>query len=160
MSLPFSRSLRSLDSDRFLVARIGLLFSGLMVAALLIWFFLGKVSVYENSSELEFISEGTISGQFSPESIARLRPGQEGRLRLAGGEQDGLPVSPVYVFRIDRESGRVELLIGNLAVTNQLVEGKVEGLVEIVVARIAPVDLVLQSGLSGNSANRPAAGER
>lgn len=50
MPTPFSRSMRSLDADGFRAAGVAFAVGGVLVAAWLAWFVLGRVAVYEVSS--------------------------------------------------------------------------------------------------------------
>lgn len=150
MSLPFSRSQRSLSSDRYLVSRIGLVLAGLVVIALLTWFFFAHVGLYESSTDLEYTSEGYLDARFPTETAVRLKPGQEGSLKFVADEESEAIEVPVYVFRIDRKEGVVTLLVGGLPASQSLSDGKIDGLVEVEVARITPFDLVIRSGIGSN----------
>ncbi len=149
MSLPFSRSLRSLNTDSFLVARIGLILSGAALAALLFWFFLGKVSLFETSDQLEVNEQGNLMAQFNQGTASHIQPGTEGKLSLMTGQGEQPVTIPVYVFRIDRETDRVELLIGGSIENSPASTGTIDGMVSIEIARVAPVEIVLRSGLGG-----------
>ena len=82
MTVPFSRSLRSLGIDSFRASLIGMILAVLIVFALIAWFFLAKVTLYEYSSSITFNEDGRIYAEFSSEAMPRLRPGESAILRI------------------------------------------------------------------------------
>jgi len=150
MSLPFSRSIRSLRSDSFLVSRVGLVLTALALAALLVWFFLGKVTIYQTSNHLEFNQEGNLVAQFNVETVSQIKPGAEGKLRLNIPEGEQEKPLQVNVFRVDRDTGLVEFLLGVEAFGIEPGAGKVEGIVSVEIARVSPVQVVLRSSAGMN----------
>ena len=152
MSLQFSRSMRSLRIDGFRASQIGLFLAILNVLALIVWFIIGRVSLYETSDTVYLDENQRLLADFSVEALDRIRSGQAAILRLDVG-QGQAPVSlPVFVYSIDRDSGQVELypLNGDLPV--DALQGNIKGQAQVEVEQIAPIALVLRA--SGKFLNR------
>ena len=71
MSLPFSRSIRSLNIDSYQASRIGMALGILIMIALLLWFFLVKVTIYEFSTDLDYKETGILTAGFPKENLSR-----------------------------------------------------------------------------------------
>ena len=111
MSLQFSRSLRSLRIDSYRASRIGLILGLINLSALIAWFFLAKVTLYETSSSISFTEEGRLIAVFTPESIKRIQPGQSAILRLNPGVDQPLINASALVYGVETEGNKVELLV-------------------------------------------------
>jgi hypothetical protein len=88
MSISFSRSMRSLQRDSFRLSVVALIIAILLLLAWTAWFFLAKVPLYEISRQFEVQRDGSLAVTFSPQALARIRPGQSAALRLAETAED------------------------------------------------------------------------
>jgi hypothetical protein len=147
--------MRSLHIDSFRASRFGLLLAiGLMVA-LLVWFFIAKVTLYEVGSSIQVMENGMLQVAFSPEARGRLRAGQPAVVRLNPGADQSTITLPAMIYDIPSEGGDVQLYL----LTNELppggLQGKLNGQVEVEVEHLTPAELVLRS--SGKYLNRSPA---
>jgi hypothetical protein len=110
VTVPFSRSLRSLRIDSFRASVIGMILAMLIVFALIAWFFLAKVTLYEYSSSITFNEDGRIYAVFPPEAMPRLRPGQSAILRVSLPPDTRQMSLPALVVNKDTASNQVDLL--------------------------------------------------
>lgn len=92
MSLPFARSLRSLESDSYQTAMIGLLLVSPLFLGWLIWFFMGDVALHQASTQIDPIEDGLVAVTFT-DGLPPLEAGIDARIRL-----EGLEGSPDQVF--------------------------------------------------------------
>lgn len=144
--------MRSLRVDSFRASRIALLLAILLMTALLAWFFLARVTLYEVGNSLQWLENGMLQAAFPDEAQGRLRAGQLATVRLnAGPDQPPLSI-PAMVYDVPLEGGQVQLYL----LTNELPGGspqaKLNGQVEVAVERITPAELVLRT--SGKYLNR------
>jgi len=137
--------MRSLKTDSFRASRIGLILASFLMLALVFWFFLARVALYETSSDLSGSQDGRVLVNFDEEALARIQQGQTALLRLGGSaSQRSLPVKAM-VYSVDREMNQVELLILEGDVPADFLSGKLTGQAEIEVERITPAELVLRT---------------
>jgi hypothetical protein len=144
--------MRALRLDSFRATRIGLVFAIFIMLALILWFFLAKVTLYEISNSVEMAADGKILVTFPKESRSRLRPGMPAILRLSQGpDQPALTLSAV-VWDLPREGEQVEIMVlsGGLPVDVQ--QGEISGQVDVEVEYVTPAELVLRT--SGKFLNR------
>ena len=156
MSLQFSRSLRILRVDNFRLARFGMLFSILLMAGLLVWFFLAKVTLYENSTSLKFQQDGRIVATFSEEGLQRIRMGQAVLVRLNMGPDQPLVTLPAAIYEIPQDTDQVELVMMTNDLPSEALSGKVSGRAEVEVEYLTPAQLVIRAmGKALNQADLP-----
>ena len=98
MSLPFARSLRSLESDSYQAAMIGLLLVSPLFLGWLIWFFMGEVALHQASTQIAPTDDGLIAVTFA-DGLPPLEAGIDARLRLEGVEGNPDQVILGYVHR-------------------------------------------------------------
>lgn len=157
MSIPFSRSLRMLETDRFQSSIRRLILIGALMIAWLGWFFLAPITQYEVSETARFTDNLQVIAGFPPSALGHLRPGQLGQLRLDGFRSVQYSPLPVVV-----ETVGAKMIDGHIAVTLTLQPGAsstlpqpgLAGQVAIEADHLAPVDLLLQA--AGRSASLPA----
>ena len=145
MSLQFSRSLRSLRIDSYRASRVGLILAILVMAALIAWFFLAKVTLYETSSSISFTDDGRLVAVFSPESLKRIRQGQSAILRVNLGTDQPAVTLPALVFDMATDANQVEFLIMSPEMPQNLSKEKLSGQIEVEVEYITPAQLVLRT---------------
>lgn len=145
MSLQFSRSLRSLSTDSFRAAKIGMILAMAVIVALVLWFFLAKVTIYENSDALQLTEEGRLLAAFSKETIGQIHPGQAALLRLQQDPGQQAVAIPAIVFSTDSQSGQAELLFLGDDLPADISPGELKGLVSVEAAYVTPVSLLLHA---------------
>ena len=98
MSIPFTRSLRSLESDSYRSTLLLLLIASPLFLGWLAWFFTGHVALQEVSEQLAQGDGGLIVVTFE-QGLPPMVSGGDARLRLMG--EDGEPdrLLPGYVHR-------------------------------------------------------------
>jgi hypothetical protein len=144
--------MRALRSDSFRATRIGLLFAVLIMLALILWFFLAKVTLYEVSTELETKPDGMIMATFPSEARLRLRPGMPALLRLPQNADQPSMTLPAVVWNLPSDGEQVEVLVLEGVETLNQQQGKLSGQVDVEVEYITPAALVLRT--SGKYLNR------
>ena len=144
MSLSFSRSLRSLQQDRFGPALAALIVTSLLLLIWSAWFFLAKVTLYESSHDFLVQRDGSLLVNFSPEAMARLRPGQAATFRLANGTASESQTFPALVMdtpEAGNPTGQVEVYVYS---PEPLQPGQA-GQIRVEVEHVSPAVLVLRS---------------
>jgi hypothetical protein len=144
--------MRALRLDSFRATRIGLVIAVLIMLALILWFFLARVTLYEVSTTLEAKPEGMILATFPAEARSRLRPGMPAILRLSPGADQPSLTLPAVVWNLSAEGEQVEIMLlsGGEALNQQ--SGKLSGQVDVEVEYITPAALLLRT--SGKYLNR------
>ena len=152
MSIQFSRSMRSLRLDSYRSTRIGLVLAIIIMLALIVWFFMAKVTLYEVSSSLEWNADEKLMATFPKEARARLRPGMPAILRLPQSPDQPAMTIPAVVFDLSREGEQVEILVLSNELPLDAQQGKLTGQLEVEVEYVTPAELVLRT--SGKYLNR------
>ena len=142
MSLQFSRSLRV---DSFRLSRIGLVVAILLMVVLLAWFFLAKVTLYENSRSLTISEDGRVVATFSPEGQRRLQQGQYVVLRLNTGPDQPALALPAMVYYLRSDTDQVELILLSNQAPPTLANGKISGRAEVEVEYVTPAQLLVRA---------------
>ena len=144
MSLSFSRSLRSLQQDNFGPALAALIVTSLLLIAWSAWFFLAQVTLYETSRDFSVQRDGSLQVNFSPEALARLRPGQAATLRLTNGtasEEQTFSAQVMDIPASNNQTGQVELYV----FSSEPIQPGQAGQVQVEVDHVSPAMLVLRS---------------
>lgn len=150
LSLQFSRSIRVLRLDTFRAARLGLALGALLMLALIVWFFLARVALYEvstsiQSSTVKLGSETQMTATFSDEAIGRIRSGQSAWLRLESGA-DGQPMRlPALIYDVPPEGSKVVFVVLAPDTPGDLNAERLKGRLEVQVESVTPAQLVLRS---------------
>jgi hypothetical protein len=144
MSLQFSRSLRALRVDSFRPSRIGLFLAILLMGVLIAWFFMAKVTLYENSASLQFTEDGRLMANFTPEGMKRVRQGQTAMLQIDAGTDQPAESLPAMVFDTQADSNAAEILVKTNEIPESLKTGKLNGRVEVEVEYSTPAQLLLR----------------
>jgi len=144
--------MRALRLDSFRATRIGLAFAILIMLALIVWFFVAKVTLYEVSSSLEMNADGKLLVTFPKEARSRLRPGMPAILRLDQGVDQPILTLPAVVWDLPTDGEQVEILILSDALPLDAQQGKLAGQLDVEVEYITPAALVLRT--SGKFLNR------
>jgi hypothetical protein len=145
MSIPFSRSTRSLNLDSFRPALIGLALAILTLLALIAWFFLAHVTLYQTSDSANLKQDGQIIAAFPANTFSRLKPGQTAILRL-GQAVDQRQVSvPAVVFDTQGGNEQVVLIITDVSALPGAITEDTPGRVDVEVEHITPAELLLRA---------------
>ena len=111
MSLPFSRSIRSLDIDSYRASRIGMILAIVIMILLFAWFFFVKVTLYEVSSDLTFTEDGYVLAYFPKEALSRIQSGQPVILRLYSDPDQAALTLPGLVISTEKDGEQVQILM-------------------------------------------------
>jgi hypothetical protein len=122
-----------------------LLVAILLMGVLLAWFFLAKVTLYENSRSLTISEEGRVIATFSPEGQRRLRQGQYVVLRLNTGPDQPALALPAMVYYLRSDTDQVELILLTNDVPPDLLSGKISGRAEVEVEYLTPAQLLVRA---------------
>lgn len=82
MAIPFSRSTRSINHDRYLSNMIGIVSILLLLILWIIWFFTGQLSIFASTVDYQVREDGMILGNFSAANLPKIKPGQQAELIL------------------------------------------------------------------------------
>lgn len=156
MSLPFSRSIRSLNIDSYQASRIGMALGILIMISLLLWFFLVKVTIYEFSTELNFTEEGLVTASFPKEDLKKIAAGQPAIIQVdLGPNQPDVTLTGIVVGT-DSNQGTAELVILSEEITQIPLDQDISGQVQIEVEYVTPAMLVRRaSGMYVNNSQFP-----
>lgn len=152
MSVPFSRSLRSLHIDSFRASLIGMVLALFVVVGLIIWFFLARLTIYEYSTGFSVTEDGRFYASFQPESMPRIRSGQSALLRLTFSEDGQQVTLPALVVNKIPSENQVEILVMGGALPAGIDPGELSARVEVEAEYISPANLVMRA--SGQYLNR------
>jgi hypothetical protein len=144
MSLQFSRSMRALRVDSFRPSRFGLFLAVILMGGLIAWFFTAKVTLYENSSSLQFTEEGKVLANFTAEGMKRIRQGQSATLQIDAGVDQPAESLPAMVFDTQPDSNVAEILVKSGQFPGSLTSGNFNGRVEVEVEYATPAQLLLR----------------
>lgn len=153
MSIPFSQTLRSLETDTARTRLLGLIVIALFLGGWLAWGFLSRVTLYEVTPQASLIGASTVMAQFSPAVQGRIQPGQMARLRL-----DSYPwlqygtVSAVVttVPRTPRDGWlEIKLSIPEEPTGPITLDYGMTGVIEVAVEQVSPAELLLRAAGRG-----------
>ena len=149
MSIPFSRSMRSLDSDGFRSTLVGLVVAIILVTAWMAWFSLAQVTLYETGQVVNVARGGEIVADFPSEARGRIHRGQAALVQFDGdfGNQIGAIPAIVTNVPIPGREERVEVklyLLANIAFSG-LSQDNLTGQAQVEVEHISPAILVMRA---------------
>lgn len=145
MSIQFSRSMRSLSLDSYRASQIAMLLATILMLALILWFLLAKVTIYESSASVSLTEDGRIIAVFRPESMRRIAPGQEGYLRLNTRADQPVASYPAVVVSTSRENNEAEFFVYPGENSQDFQPGKLDGRIDVAAETITPARLVLRA---------------
>jgi hypothetical protein len=147
VSLQFSRSLRSLKIDSFRASRVALILAIVNIIILLVWFFLGRITLYEVSADLSLSEDERLEAVFSQEALARLYPGQSAILRFDAGPDQPLVTIPALLVDVDKNTRVAQFLIVGDDLPSNVMTGDLEGKaeIEVEVEYVSPAALVIRA---------------
>jgi hypothetical protein len=156
VSIPFSRSMRSLYADDFRLSLLGILLAVILLLAWAAWFFLARITFYETGQIVSVNRDGTVIADFGPGALGRIQSGQSASLKFNDVSGDLAQAIPSIVTdvasQVQEERVQVELYILGEAIALISSQDNLTGQVEVKVERISPATLVMRaSGLSIDS---------
>ena len=114
----------------------------------LAWFFLARVTLYEQAPTASIRADGVVLADFSAEAAGHIQVGQPAQVTVAqtGGGEVAVPTVVMdMTTRRDSDGVRVELYaLGDTFPENPLHDGQ-QGRVKVEVERVSPAALVLQA---------------
>ncbi len=149
MSIPFSRSMRSLETDSSRSAVLGLLLVALLLIVWMAWLFLARITLYEVSATAHLVDDSRFVANFSPAVLTSIQPGQHAQLRLDDFPWAQYGIVPATVENIadQIQDGQVQvkfLLLPNPTSSIPFQAG-LTGTVEVEVDHVSPAALVLRA---------------
>jgi len=122
-----------------------MILAALNMLALVLWFFLARVTLYEVSDKLSLGQNGRVNAEFSSEAMGRIQTGQSAIVRIdPGPEQPGQNL-PALVVAVERGGNQVQLLIMVPDLSPQTLGEKISGQAQVEVEFVTPVELVLRT---------------
>lgn len=146
MSLPFSRSMRSLHADSYRFSLVVFLGSIGLLTAWAAWFFLARMTLYETGQIVGTTRRGTVVAEFPAPASGKLRRGQPAVLHLQGTTVDQSGTLPGTVQDVTKKADqvRVELYVPQKIAAPINSQGRMTGQVEVAVEHVSPATLLTQ----------------
>jgi hypothetical protein len=116
-----------------------------LIALLLGWFFLAKVKIFAQSSDLHVSESSRILAVFSNNSFDQIKPGQRGTLRVKDQTNGQMIAVPLMVFALEKERKQAEMVVLSPHLPIELIPGELKGDVSVETAAVSPFSLVLRS---------------
>lgn len=145
MAVRFSRSLRSLDTDRGIVSYIVLACAAILIVAWLIWFFFAPITLYETSNTFTVRRDGVLLVQFDEPALTRIRAGQTA-IMIPTVATDGFAAPmEAEVLAIPASANRRDGIVQVYLYMNGMPPANLTGEVRIRVEAVSPFTLILRS---------------
>ena len=155
MSIPFSQTMRSLETDTARTRVIWLTVIALLLGVWLAWGFLSRVTLYEVTNQASLTGASTVVAQFSPAVQGRIQPGQTARLRLDSYpwlQYGSVTAVVTTVPRTPRDGWlEVRLNIPHDPAPPITLDFGMTGVVEVAVEHVSPAELLLRAAGRGIS---------
>jgi hypothetical protein len=146
VSIPFSRSMRSLNTDNYRPSLVGAVVGAVLLMAWVAWFFLARITIYETGQITSVTQAGQIVVDFPAEAHGRIQIGQSALLRFDGAVGDQLGAVPAVVYEVHTQ-GQDDPVQAELFALSSAVAlyDDLAGQAEIEIERPSPADLVLRA---------------
>lgn len=142
MAIPFARSTRSMNQDRFLPGIIAILLISLILILWMTWLFTGQLTVYATTAEFSIREDGMLLCVFPAGSLPQLKPGQQTELILVGLDDPSAAPIPGEVMNVPAiEEGPVEVYL----FTSEPLPPDVSGKLKVKVGQTSPASLIWHS---------------
>lgn len=155
MSIPFSQTMRSLETDTTRSRVVWLIVIALLLGSWLAWSLLSRVTLYEVTRQASLTGATTVVAQFSPSVQGRIQPGQIARLRLDSYpwlQYGSVPAVVTTVPRTPRDGWlEVRLTIQEEPAPPISLDYGMTGVVEVAVEQVSPAELLLRAAGRGIS---------
>jgi hypothetical protein len=147
MSIAFSHSLRSLQTDRNRFSLVVLFLIGLLFLGWLVWFFFVPVIVYETGQIVQTSSDGVVVAQFPLTAQERLQPGQAVQLYLDGANPPEAIAATVVEVTQQPTGNQIQVLIyaDMDAPSVAALQDGLTGQARVAVEQLSPARLVIRS---------------
>ncbi|MBI4785610.1 MAG: hypothetical protein HY782_00985 [Chloroflexi bacterium] len=147
MSLSFSRSMRSLQSDSFRPSLATLIIASILIVAWFAWLVFASVTLYESSQDWEIQRDGSLVVRFSEEAVSRLRPGQRATLAVqADPNQSAVQLQAMVADTPSRTQNRLEPdTVKVTLLSGPLPKGVSSGQVQVQVETVSPLTLITRA---------------
>jgi hypothetical protein len=146
MSLSFSRSMRSLQSDSFRPSLATLIVASVLIVAWFAWLVFAQITLYESSSDWEVQRDGSLVVRFTEEAVARLRPGQRGTLEVQViPNQPPVQLQAMVADTPSRTQNRLASNEVKVALLAPMPKGATGGQVKIQVETVTPLTLITRA---------------
>jgi hypothetical protein len=133
----------------------------IVVVALVAWFFLARLTMYEYSTGFSVTEDGRLYASFQPESMPRIRTGQSALLRLTFTEDNQQVTLPALVINKLPGDDQVEILVLGGELPAGIGPGDFSARVEVEAEYISPANLVMRaSGQFLNQGQVPVSPQR
>lgn len=148
MASPFSRTLRSLNADSYLVSMVSLTIALVLLLLWLAWFVFAQITLYETSNTFKIVNDETVLVYFPHSAQTQIQPGQAALLRLdvpIGAEAATIPAMVMDVeIPLTAQQIVAELYVMSQFSPIPLRDG-LTGKIDIEVEHISPATLVMRA---------------
>ena len=148
MSIPFSRSTRSLQADSYRPTIIGLFISITLLVLWTAWFLFAKVPVTETSQAIVNVDQNVVTAVYPLAVGEMIQPGQNATLLVRQNDSAEEQLVPAEVINVDFRGGNGQVQIEFYALqplpTNASSQPIVSG-AEIAVSFVSPALLVIDA---------------
>lgn len=147
MSISFSRSMRSLQSDSFRPSLATLVIASIFIIAWFAWLVFAPITIYATSQDLELQRDGSLIVHLPVESVARLRPGQRGTLEIPALPGQSAREIPVVIADVPMRTQN-HLAADTIKVTSlagPFPPTATSGTVKIAVETVSPLMLITRA---------------
>ena len=146
MSIPFSRSMRSLQADKARLSLFGLIGATILLVAWIAWFLLARMTLYETGELIRMTPEGTLEADFPVTAAGRIQRGQAAILQSETGPGKPASLIPAMVtdVSISNLDQRVRVILYPRTHTTMLNSQSetLAGQARVAVDRISPAELL------------------
>ena len=153
MSISFSQTMRSLETDTARTRVVWLFVIALLLGVWLAWGFWSRVTLYEVAHQASLTGGTTVVARFSPAIQGRIQPGQMARLRLDSYpwlQYGSVPAVVTTVPRTPRDGWlEVRLNISAEPAPPITLDYGMTGAVEVAVEQVSPAELLLRAAGRG-----------
>ncbi len=143
MALPFTRSMRSLESDGDYFSTVGSIIVILLLIAWGIWFFGSRITLVETGQILQTSTDGTVWAEFPATISSNIYRDQPAMIRFQSAEMQDVIAIPATVLSSELEGDLVNVLLYAEPdqTTIALFEDGVAGQVDLETGQISPAML-------------------
>lgn len=147
MTIPFSKTTRFLQSDRYLLRSIWLILILALLAIWLTWFTQARISMWAESNAASLRTSSDIEAIFPSEAFFQLEIGQTGRFVLNDSPTQNPIVLPATITRIDPQDNQllVRLALEDNSGNNVGLQPGLTGRIEVEVDQLTPFEILLQT---------------
>jgi hypothetical protein len=147
MSISFSRSMRSLQSDSSRPSLAALIIAGALLLAWMAWLAFAPVTLHETSQDWQVQRDGSLIVRFPPATMARFRPGQAATLTLLAGPDQPARTLPAMVADVPMPTqNHLAADTVQVALFADASPREAKGEIKIAVETVSPLKLLTRAG--------------